>query len=112
MKLTEFRKLIREEVRKAMKEAPKNQTPVQKYVDTIIDIASSGQAGHTGLEDPDFIKELKTMVKELKAKNLLAQVSKEIVKLTKTNEWSEDSIITLTNLGFDMRGAEAYDDLY
>ena len=79
---------------------PNNKNPVEKYADDIIDIISSG----AGLDNPDFVEDLETMVKEIKAKNLLAQVSKELAKAVKSSEFDEESIATLKSLGFFKKG--------
>lgn len=101
MKTTEFRKLIREEVRKVMKEAT---NPVESFVEDIVDLASSGAGVATGLQS----KELVNLVNKIKASNLTNAVDKALVKyINNTDEaFTEDDIEALRAVGFKMSGVD------
>ena len=109
MKASEFRKLIREEVRKVINEGT---DPVQEYVDWIVDLASSGAGAATGLQSKELAKELANIVKKIKVNNLTNAVDKALVKyINNTDEaFTENDIEALQAVGFKMRGVN-YDNL-
>ena len=114
MKASEFRKLIREEIRKVMKEAT---SPVESFVEDIMDIAGSGAGETSGLEAPEGKHQLMDIIKNIKAQNLMIQVDAALVKYINTAEkgaFTMEDVEALQAAGFRMKGIEPsqleYDD--
>jgi hypothetical protein len=82
--------------------------PAQEYVDSIVDLASSGAGAATGLQS----KELANIVKKIKASNLTNAVDRALVKyINNTDEaFTENDIEVLQAVGFKMSGVN-YDNL-
>lgn len=106
MKTSEFRKLIREEVRKVLREAT---DPVQNFVDQIVDLAGSGAGQSSGLQDPSGKKMLDGIVKNIKAQNLMSKVDAALVNYINNSEsgaFTEDDYFALQRVGFKLVGID------
>jgi hypothetical protein len=104
MKLSEFRKIIREEVRKVVKEVA---DPVQDYVEEIVDLAGSGSGESSGLNDPTGKKILDRIVKSIKAQNLMSRVDAAIVqRINRSSKgtFTFNDYFALEKVGFKMKG--------
>ena len=98
----EFRKLIREEVRKVIKEGT---DPVQDYIEEIVDLAGSGAGESSGLQDPTGKDILTRIVKSIKAQNLMSKVDvalTQYINKSAKGTFTIGDYFALENVGFKM----------